>query len=106
MHESFGIAMLNMEIQASEMSCIMTACTVKFWAIITSQYLDDRPRVPETDRTGTISFMAIELLTDEYWNGKIEQLCRDELEAFIWILSAIPEWEISARSTRRSVDVI
>ena len=30
--------------------------------------------------------MAIELLTDEYWNGSIERLYRHDLEAFIWIL--------------------
>ena len=45
-----------------------------------------RPRVPGTDRTGTIPFMAVELLTKEYWNGSIERLYRHELEAFIWIL--------------------
>ena len=45
-----------------------------------------RPRVPGTDRTGTIPFMAVELLTDKYWNGSLERLYRHELEAFIWIL--------------------
>src|SRR5271170_3917635 len=39
-----------------------------------------------TNRMGTIPFMAIELLTNEYWNGSIERLYRHELEAFIWIL--------------------
>ena len=43
-------------------------------------------RVPGMDRTGTILFMAIELLTEEYWNGSIERLYQHELEAFIWIL--------------------
>ena len=45
-----------------------------------------RPRVPGTDRTGTIPFMAIGLLTDKYWNGSLERLYQHELEAFIWIL--------------------
>ena len=44
------------------------------------------PRVPGTDRTGTIPFMAVELLTDKYWNGSLERLYQHELEAFIWIL--------------------
>ena len=44
------------------------------------------PRVPGTDRTGTIPFMALELLTDEYWNGEIERKYRHEMEAFIWVL--------------------
>jgi hypothetical protein len=47
------------------------------------------PRVPGTDRTGTIPFMAIALLShlsDSYWNGKIERGYRHELEAFIWVL--------------------
>ena len=44
------------------------------------------PRVPGTDRTGTIPFMAIDLLCDKYWNGEIEREYRHELEACIWIL--------------------
>jgi hypothetical protein len=44
------------------------------------------PWVPGTDRTGTIPFMALALLTDKYWNGEIERKYRHELEAFIWVL--------------------
>ena len=40
---------------------------------------------PRTD-TGTIPFMAIDLLTDEYWNGETVRLYRHELEAFLWML--------------------
>lgn len=40
-------------------------------------------------RTGTIPFMAIDLLTDAYWNGEIERLYRHELETFLWILPFI-----------------
>src|SRR5271154_7439111 len=43
-------------------------------------------RVPGTDRTGTIPFMARDLLSHEYWNGDIERRYRHELEACIWIL--------------------
>ena len=48
-----------------------------------------RDRVPQADhqeRTGTIPFMALDLLTDKYWNGKIKRLYRHDLEAFVWIL--------------------
>ena len=65
------------------------------------------PCVPwqaRTNRTGAIPFMAIELLTDEYWNGSIERLYRHNLEAFIWILPF--KWEISTRTIGRPVDDI
>ncbi|KAF8808817.1 hypothetical protein BYT27DRAFT_7136869, partial [Phlegmacium glaucopus] len=44
------------------------------------------PRVIGTDPTGTIPFMAIDLLTEAYWQGLTKCLYRHELEAFIWIL--------------------
>ena len=45
-----------------------------------------RERVLGTDRTGTIPFMALELLCPEYWEGKITRQYYHELEAFIWML--------------------
>ncbi|GLB44274.1 hypothetical protein LshimejAT787_1602040 [Lyophyllum shimeji] len=44
------------------------------------------PRVLGSDRTGTIPFMALALLREEYWNGKLERQFYHELEAYIWIL--------------------
>ncbi|KAF8808813.1 hypothetical protein BYT27DRAFT_7241462 [Phlegmacium glaucopus] len=44
------------------------------------------PSVIGTDPTGTIPFMATDLLTEAYWQGLIKRLYRHELEAFIWIL--------------------
>ena len=44
------------------------------------------PRVLGTDRTGTVPFMAIELLTDEYWKGTIKRYYHHELESFIWVI--------------------
>jgi hypothetical protein len=38
------------------------------------------------DRTGTIPFMALDLLTDKYWNGDVEREYRHDQESFIWIL--------------------
>jgi hypothetical protein len=46
----------------------------------------ENQRLPKTDRTGTIPFMAIDLLNDKYWRGEIARVYRHELEAFIWIL--------------------
>src|SRR5271154_1459235 len=43
-------------------------------------------RVPGTDRTGTIPFMARDLLSHKYWNGEIQRRYRHEAEALIWIL--------------------
>ena len=40
---------------------------------------------PGTD-AGSIPFMAIDLLNDEYWKGEIVRLYRHELEAFLWML--------------------
>ncbi|TFY57703.1 hypothetical protein EVG20_g8436 [Dentipellis fragilis] len=37
-------------------------------------------------RTGTLPFMALELLCDEYWDGKIERSYHHDLEALIWML--------------------
>lgn len=47
------------------------------------------PRVIGTDRTGTIPFMALDLLSTEYWNGKIKRFHHHELESFIWILTYV-----------------
>lgn len=44
------------------------------------------PRVIGTDRTGTVPFMATELLTEAYWRGLTKRFYRHELEALIWIL--------------------
>ena len=45
-----------------------------------------RTRVLGTDRTGTIPFMALELLRKAYWDGKVIRRYHHELEAFIWML--------------------
>ena len=38
------------------------------------------------ERTGTLPFMAIDLLEEEYWDGEVAHLYRHDLEGFIWIL--------------------
>jgi hypothetical protein len=37
-------------------------------------------------RTGTIPFMAIDILCDDFWKGKIPRVYRHELEGYMWIL--------------------
>ncbi|EIN07684.1 hypothetical protein PUNSTDRAFT_45211 [Punctularia strigosozonata HHB-11173 SS5] len=39
-----------------------------------------------TERTGTVPFMALDLLCDEYWEGKIERLYRHDVESFAWVI--------------------
>lgn len=43
----------------------------------------------EINRTGPIPFMALELLNDGYWEGKITRHYYHELEAFIWMLPLV-----------------
>ena len=38
------------------------------------------------ERTGTVPFMALDLLAEAYWDGKIKRLFCHDLEGFIWIL--------------------
>jgi hypothetical protein len=51
-----------------------------------SSILQWEPRIIGTDRTGTIPFMAIDILTDGYWQGLTKRYHRHELESFFWIL--------------------
>jgi hypothetical protein len=37
-------------------------------------------------RTGTVPFMAIELLHKNYFDGKIQRIYRHDVESFIWVL--------------------
>src|ERR1700761_8747144 len=39
------------------------------------------------ERTGTIPFMHPELLTEEYWEGKIPRLYLHDNSSFIWVLA-------------------
>ena len=43
-------------------------------------------RVPGSIRTGTIPFMAMELLEDRYWKNNTTRHYYHELEALIWVL--------------------
>ncbi|KAF4565651.1 hypothetical protein EYR40_002280 [Pleurotus pulmonarius] len=43
-------------------------------------------RVPSCDWMGTIPFMALELLNDDYWSGDIARYYHHEMEAFVWCL--------------------
>ncbi len=45
-----------------------------------------RRHVLETDRTGTIPFMALDLLSDRYGEKNVTRRYHHELEAFVWTL--------------------
>ena len=49
--------------------------------------LRGRARFFGNQRTGTITFMAVELLSDEYFQGQLERQYHHELEAFVWVLA-------------------
>jgi hypothetical protein len=48
--------------------------------------VDGEPRPSGTERTGTMPFMALELLTEDAWAGKVERLYRHDCESFVWVL--------------------
>ena len=49
-------------------------------------HLDGRPRPSGLGRTGTMPFMAIDMLTKEAWAGKITRLYRHDCKSFAWVL--------------------
>lgn len=48
--------------------------------------LRDSPDKRGRERTGTVPFMALELLRKEYFEGKIARNYRHYVESFIWVL--------------------
>lgn len=48
--------------------------------------LRDSSRKRGQERTGTVPFMAIDLLVRDYFDGKIQRLYRHDLESFVWVL--------------------
>jgi hypothetical protein len=49
-------------------------------------HIRGRPRPSGTERTGIIPFMALDLLTEEAWDGKVARLYRHDCESFAWVL--------------------
>ncbi|KZT08872.1 uncharacterized protein LAESUDRAFT_811005 [Laetiporus sulphureus 93-53] len=49
--------------------------------------LDDNNQATGQERTGTIPFMAMDLLSREYFRGEIVRLYRHDFESFLWILA-------------------
>lgn len=39
-----------------------------------------------SERTGTIPFMALDLLTEKVQRGEVQYLYRHDLESFLWVL--------------------
>jgi hypothetical protein len=49
-------------------------------------YVRGGPRPSGTERTGTMPFMALDLLTEDAWDGKVKRLYRHDCESFAWVL--------------------
>jgi hypothetical protein len=49
-------------------------------------HLNGRTRPTGAERTGTMPFMALDLLTEKAWNGHVERLYRHDCESFAWVL--------------------
>jgi hypothetical protein len=49
-------------------------------------HLRGRPRPSGNERTGTMPFMALDLLTKQAWEGKVSRLYRHDCESFLWVL--------------------
>jgi hypothetical protein len=49
-------------------------------------HLYGSPRPSGTERTGTMPFMALDLLTDAAWEGKVTRRYRHDCESFAWVL--------------------
>jgi Fungal protein kinase len=49
-------------------------------------HLHGLPRPSGNEHTGTMPFMALDLLTDEAWEGKVARLYRHDCESFAWVL--------------------
>ena len=49
-------------------------------------HLDGETRPTDTERTGTIPFMALDLLTEEAWAGHVTRQYRHDCESFAWVL--------------------
>ncbi|KDQ61753.1 hypothetical protein JAAARDRAFT_190479 [Jaapia argillacea MUCL 33604] len=47
---------------------------------------DEDRAITGTERTGTIPFMALDLLTKDFFDGKIRRIYRHDNESFIWVL--------------------
>jgi hypothetical protein len=49
-------------------------------------HLHGRIRPTGAERTGTMPFMALDLLTEKAWNGQVKRLYRHDCESFAWVL--------------------
>ncbi|KAF8875292.1 hypothetical protein BD779DRAFT_1407512, partial [Infundibulicybe gibba] len=48
--------------------------------------LRDHPSLNETEWAGTMPFMALDLLEEPAWNGKVRREYRHDAESFAWVL--------------------
>ena len=58
------------------------------------------------ERTGTMPFMALDLLTEDAWAGKVQRLYRHDCESFAWVLLCIcSRYDNGAQITNPPFDV-
>ena len=49
-------------------------------------HLRGEPRPSGTECTGTVPFMALDLLAEDAWDGKVRRLYRHDCELLAWVL--------------------
>ena len=49
-------------------------------------HMRGKTRPSGTERTGTMPFMALDLLTEGAWAGRVKRLYRHDCESFAWVL--------------------
>jgi len=62
---------------------------------------DRNPNLQGLERTGTLPFMALELLEDEGFDGKIPRRYDHELESFSWVLVWVSRCVLSGHESER-----
>jgi hypothetical protein len=54
-------------------------------AHVVPQTPEDRYSHGQCEKTGTLPFMSLDLLTSDAWLGNVERLYRHDLESFMWV---------------------
>ena len=62
---------------------------------------DKNPNRRGLERTGTLPFMAVELLEDEGFDGKVPRRYEHELESFSWVLLWVSRCVLGGRESER-----
>ncbi|KDQ10547.1 hypothetical protein BOTBODRAFT_115622 [Botryobasidium botryosum FD-172 SS1] len=82
---TWGLGVHHRDVSANNIMCNKHGKGImNDWDLAT---IKDMPCMPlNAERTGTMPFMALELLTDAGWNGRLEHRYRHDSESFAWVL--------------------